>query len=68
MAETNNRPTRKMTAVGISGAITTILITISRDAFHYEMTPDLAAAVTALVTFVAGYFTNNVTPQEPPNA
>jgi len=65
MAEPSRMPTRKIGAVGIAGAITTILITISRDAFSYEMTPDLAAAITAIVTFIAGYFMPNVTPQEP---
>lgn len=68
MAEPTARPTNKMIGVGISGAITTVLITISRDAFAYEMTPDLAAAITAIVTFVTGYFTTNETAQEPPDA
>lgn len=68
MPEPSSMPTRKMGAVGIAGAITTVLITISRDAFSYEMTPDLAAAITAIVTFIAGYFTNNATPQDRTNA
>jgi hypothetical protein len=68
MAEQNNMPTRKMGAVGIAGALTTVIITISRDMFNYEMTADLAAAVTAIITFAAGYFTANSTAQDRPDA
>ncbi len=66
MVEKSRMPTRKMGAVGIAGAVTTVLITISRDAFAYEMTPDLAAAVTSIIVFLAGYFMPNVTPQQEP--
>lgn len=59
MTEQSKIPTRKIGAVGIAGALTTIIITISRDALHYEMTPDLAAAITTVVTFLSGYFTAN---------
>lgn len=68
MAEKNFIPTRKTGAGAIAGALTTVIISLSRDAFHYEMTPDLAAAITFLIMFAASYFTPNTTPQERPDA
>jgi len=59
MAESTNVPMRKITAVGVAGALTTVIITISRDAIGYEMSADLSAAVTTIITFLAGYFTPN---------
>ncbi len=58
------QPTRKMTAVGISGAVVTIIISICKR-YGLELSPDEAAAITALVTFALGYITPNATPQEP---
>lgn len=52
-------PTRKMTAVGLAGALTTIIITISRDAIGYEMSADLASAITTIISFMSGYLTKS---------
>jgi hypothetical protein len=64
MGEKNFIPTRKTGAGAIAGALTTVVITVSRDALHYQMSPDLAAAVTFIIMFVVSYFTPNVTPQD----
>jgi hypothetical protein len=60
-------PTRKMTAVGLAGALTTIIITVSRDAIGYEMSADLASAITTIISFVSGYLTKNEDPLAPNN-
>ncbi len=52
----NMIPTRKVGAGALSGALVTILISISKDAFGYAFSPDLAAAMTVLVTFAVSYF------------
>jgi putative flippase GtrA len=65
MAESTKIPTRKVAAGGIAGAITTVIISICKDAIGYEMSPDLAAAVTTLVSFAVSYFVPN--PPEPTN-
>ncbi len=65
MAEPTFVPTRKVAAGGIAGAITTVIISVCKDAFAYEMSPDLAAAITTLVSFAVSWCIPNVTPQEP---
>jgi hypothetical protein len=62
MNQPSNVPTRKMAAVGVAGALTTVIITISRDVIGYEMSADLASAITTIITFVAGYLTPNSDP------
>mgnify|MGYP000971898222 CR=1 FL=1 len=64
MAEKNLIPTRKTGAGGIAGALTTIVIVVSRDAIGYEMSPDLAAALTCIISFAVSYLISNRTPQE----
>jgi len=59
------KPTRKMTAVGLAGALTTIIITISRDAIGYEMSADLASALTTIISFGSGYLTKSEIQNEP---
>lgn len=52
------KPTRKMTAVGLSGAITTFLITVVNIYFPGVgelMSAPIEAAVVAAVAFVSGY-------------
>lgn len=58
-------PQRKIVGVGISGAITTLLISVAKHVFSYEMTGEEAAAVLTLVTFLTGYFVSDA-PQDPP--
>jgi hypothetical protein len=68
MSEPTRKPTRKMSAVGITGFLTTIIIKISHDGFGYTIDAELAAAITGILAFVAGYFTPNETPQDPPES
>jgi hypothetical protein len=49
-------PRPKVAAAGIAGAATTILIFIL-ERLGVEVPADVAAAITALLAFVAGYFT-----------
>lgn len=54
----NFKPTRKMTAVGLSGALTTFLITVVNVYFPGVgelMSAPIEAAVVAAVAFVSGY-------------
>lgn len=54
------KPTRKMTAVGLSGAITTFLITVVNIYFPGVgelMSAPIEAAVVAAVAFVSGWLT-----------
>lgn len=58
--EPNLKPTRKMTAVGLSGALTTFLITVVNIYFPGVgelMSAPIEAAVVAAVAFVSGYMT-----------
>lgn len=64
MAEQNSAPTRKVGVGLIAGAMTTVIVSVAKDAFGYSMSPDLAAAVTTIISFLASYFTPNATPQE----
>lgn len=48
-------PTRKVAVGGLAGALTTIVISIAKDGFGYIMSPDLAAAVTTLISFAVSY-------------
>ena len=56
----NFKPTRKMTAVGLSGAITTFLITVVNIYFPGVgelMSAPIEAAVVAAVAFASGWIT-----------
>jgi hypothetical protein len=50
-------PRRKVGAAGAGGAITTIVIWVLHDLAGVEVTPEVAAAITTVVAFLAGYFT-----------
>ncbi len=49
-------PTNKMQAVGISGAVTIVLMYLAGLA-SIEVPPEVAAAVTTIIAFVSGYLT-----------
>ncbi len=56
----SNTPVRKVTAVGIAGAITTLLVFVLNTYVldpGKQITPDAAAALTTVLAFLAGYFT-----------
>ena len=50
----NKIPTRKISAGALAGSIVTILVAVS-EMFDVVVEPEVAAAVTTLLTFVAGY-------------
>lgn len=50
----SNAPTRKITAVGLAGAIVTVLLWCAQLA-HIDVPPTVAAAATTILTFAAGY-------------
>jgi len=54
-------PRPKVAAAGIAGAATTILIWILNSLMGVEVPPEVAAAITTILAFLAGYFT----PQSP---
>ena len=49
-------PVRKVAAGGVAGAITTIIVWILSAAFKVDMPPEIAAAITVVLSFAAGYF------------
>lgn len=53
MAETN-RPNRKMTAAGTTGAIAIVLVWAAGQV-GIDMTPEVGAAFAAIAAWVAGY-------------
>jgi putative flippase GtrA len=50
-------PRPKVAAAGIAGAITTIVIWILNSLLGVEVPPEVAAAITTVLAFLAGYFT-----------
>lgn len=48
-------PTRKVSASALAGAVVTILVAVA-EPFGIVIEPEVAAAVTTLLSFVAGYF------------
>lgn len=47
-------PTRKVSATALAGSIVTILVAVG-GIWNFEPEPELVAAVTTLISFVAGY-------------
>lgn len=50
------RPTRKMTAVGLAGAVTTLVVILLKNVWGIDYGPEFASSLTMVLTFVAGYF------------
>jgi hypothetical protein len=50
-------PRRKVAAAGAGGAVTTLLIWALQAFAGVEVTPEVAAAITTVIAFLAGYFT-----------
>lgn len=49
-------PTQKVAAAGIGGAITVVLVYAINMLFNIEVPAEVAAALTAIVSFLSGYF------------
>lgn len=54
----SKRTTRKMEAVGIGGAMATVMAWIAGQA-GVEMPMEVAVAIAAIIVFVAGYWTTD---------
>lgn len=52
--DTNLKPTNKVTAVGISGALTVLLVYVL-GLYGVNLPPEVASALTILVSFAGGY-------------
>jgi putative flippase GtrA len=48
-------PVRKVAAGGAAGAVTVILVWIASAAFKVDIPPEVASAITVVISFVAGY-------------
>jgi len=48
-------PVRKVAAGGAAGAVTAIIVWILSAAFKIDIPPEIAAAITVLLSFAAGY-------------
>lgn len=62
MSEDNNSlaPVKKVAAAGIAGAITVILVFVVNLVFpEIVIPPEVSAAITAILAFGAGYFTES---------
>lgn len=59
MVETSDpTPQPKVLAGGVAGAVTVLLVYVVGLA-GVDVPPEVAAAVTTVITFAAGYFTSN---------
>jgi uncharacterized protein (DUF697 family) len=54
MAERDLKPTPKIAATGITGAVATVLIVIAKE-FGLDLSPEAAAGLVFLATTGAGY-------------
>lgn len=50
-------PTTKLTAAGISGAITVVLLALVENFTNVEVSSEVASSLTIIVAFLMGYFT-----------
>lgn len=51
------QPTAKVAAAGIGGAITIVLVYMIHAMFNVDLPAEVAAALTAIVSFASGYIT-----------
>lgn len=49
-------PVRKVTAAGVAGAATAIIVWILSAAFKVNIPPEIASAITVVLAVAAGYF------------
>jgi hypothetical protein len=48
-------PVRKVAAGGVAGAVTAIIVWILAAAFNVNIPPEIASAITVVLSFAAGY-------------
>ena len=49
------KPTRKVAATGIAGAITIVLVYTVQSLFNVEIPAEVSSAITLLISFASGY-------------
>lgn len=57
MNQSTANPTRKVTAGGLAGAVTVILVWVVQEAFAIEIPGEVASAITVVLSFAAAYMT-----------
>lgn len=57
-------PSRKVTASALAGALTTLILLGLRHFCHVELSAEEGAAITTVLTAVAGYVTPHLPPVE----
>jgi len=58
MARTRtNFPTQKVTAVGVAGAVSIVIVWALHQFVHLDMPSEVASALTTILAFLAGYLT-----------
>jgi hypothetical protein len=55
-------PTSKVTAGGLAGLLSTVLIGMLQNRLHIQLTGDEAALVTAVIMTIAAYVTPHIPP------
>lgn len=55
MAEKTLVPTRKVVAGGLAGALTTLIVAVIEGLGGIEVSPDVAAALTTVLSFIVAY-------------
>jgi hypothetical protein len=52
-------PTKKMSSVGISGALTTLILAGAHQFFGVTIEPEVAAGLTSIISFGMGWLTRD---------
>jgi putative flippase GtrA len=55
-------PTAKVSAVGIGGSVTAVLFWILGQFWSVEIPPEIAAAITTIISFLSGYLVRDIKP------
>lgn len=58
----SNTPTPKVTAMGIGGSATVVLVFLLKSVFNLEIPAEVAAALTTLIGVMSGYMTRDKKP------
>ena len=57
MIKKERLPNKKMTATGIGGAVTLVIVWAAGAIFGIEVPPEVAVTLPVIVSWLAGYFT-----------
>lgn len=53
--QVSSAPTNKVAAAGIGGSVSAVLIWAVTQLFTVDIPPEIAAAITAIISFASGY-------------